>query len=62
LSRKWHPKDGAMKILPPAVCHIKELTELDISWHQINTIPDDIQNLTKLQRLIMKGNFLKYVQ
>lgn len=61
LSRKWHPKDGAMKILPPAVCHIKELTELDISWHQINTIPDDIQNLTKLQRLIMKGNFLKYV-
>lgn len=61
LSRKWHPKDNAMKILPEAVCHIKELTELDISWHQINTIPDDIQNLTKLQRLIMKGNFLKYV-
>ncbi|XP_076089133.1 malignant fibrous histiocytoma-amplified sequence 1 homolog [Mytilus galloprovincialis] len=61
LSRKWHPKNGAIKVLPPAVCHIKELTELNISWHQINTIPDDIQNLTKLQRLIMKGNFLKYV-
>lgn len=61
LSRKWYPREGGMKELPKAACGLKELQYLDVSWHQIHTIPDEVGNLTKLESLNMKGNFLKYV-
>ncbi|XP_062587393.1 malignant fibrous histiocytoma-amplified sequence 1 homolog [Saccostrea cucullata] len=61
LSRKWYPREGGMKELPKAACGLKELRYLDVSWHQIHTIPDEVGNLTKLESLNMKGNFLKYV-
>ena len=61
LSRKWYPREGGMKELPKAACGLKELLYLDVSWHQIHTIPDEVGNLTKLESLNMKGNFLKYV-
>ena len=60
LSRKWYPK-GGFTILPEAVCYLKELTYLDVSWHQISTITDDIRNMSKLRTLKMRGNYLKHV-
>lgn len=61
LSRKWYPRNGGMTELPSAACDLPELRQLDVSWHQIHTIPDDVGSLTKLQYLNMKGNFLKNV-
>lgn len=60
LSRKWYPK-GGFQVLPEAVCYLSELTFLDVSWHQISTITDDVKNMTKLQTLRMRGNYLKHV-
>ncbi|XP_060576811.1 malignant fibrous histiocytoma-amplified sequence 1 homolog, partial [Ruditapes philippinarum] len=60
LSRKWYPK-GGFQVLPEAVCYLTELTYLDISWHQVSTITDDVKNMTKLQTLRMRGNYLKHV-
>lgn len=61
LSRKWYPREGGMKELPKAACGLKELLYLDVSWHQIHTIPDEVGNLTKLESLNLKGNFLRNV-
>ncbi|XP_060067336.1 malignant fibrous histiocytoma-amplified sequence 1 homolog [Ylistrum balloti] len=61
LSRKWYPRDGGMTELPSAACSLPELRQLDVSWHQIHTIPDNVGSLTKLQYLNLKGNFLKNV-
>lgn len=60
VSRKWYPK-GGFQVLPTAICYLTELVWLDISWHQISTITDDVKNMSKLQTLRMKGNFLKHV-
>jgi len=60
LSRKWYPK-GGFTVLPEAVCYLTGLVYLDVSWHQISTITEDIRNMSKLKVLRMKGNYLKYV-
>ncbi|XP_069108576.1 malignant fibrous histiocytoma-amplified sequence 1 homolog isoform X2 [Argopecten irradians] len=61
ISRKWYPRDGGLTELPSAACDLPELRQLDLSWHQIHTIPDNVGSLTNLQYLKLKGNFLKNV-
>lgn len=60
LSRKWYPS-GGFTVFPEPVCYLTELNHLDISWHQIATITEEIRNMSKLQTLRMRGNYLKYV-
>lgn len=57
LSGKFYPR-GQMKSFPEGVCFLFELTELDLSWQQIEEIPDGFGNLKKLQVLNLKGNHL----
>lgn len=60
LSGKWSPR-GGLRMLPKPVCNLTELLTLDCSWHQIDTLPDEIGNLQKLKVLSLRGNHLKYV-
>ena len=60
LARKWYPA-GGFKVFPEQVCTLTELTHLDVSWHQIATITEEIRHMSKLQTLRMRGNYLKYV-
>lgn len=60
LSRKWYPS-GGFKVLPEAVCYLRDLSHLDVSWHQIHTIPAEVRNMSHLHTLRMRGNFLKHV-
>ncbi|XP_052813851.1 malignant fibrous histiocytoma-amplified sequence 1 homolog isoform X2 [Mya arenaria] len=61
VSRKWYPYDGGFTVLPEAVCYLTQLTYLDVSWHKIATITDDIRNMSKLKTLRMRGNNLRNV-
>lgn len=60
LSGKFYPR-GQMKIFPEGVCFLFELTELDLSWQQIERIPDEFGGLKRLQKLNLKGNHLLHV-
>ena len=60
LSRKWYPS-GGFTVLPEAVCYLRDLSYLDVSWHQIHTIPAEVRNMSHLHTLRMRGNFLKHV-
>ncbi|CAI9729022.1 malignant fibrous histiocytoma-amplified sequence 1 homolog [Octopus vulgaris] len=60
LSGKWSPR-GGLRTLPISVCNLPELLTLDCSWHQIDTLPDEIGNLKKLKILSLRGNHLKYI-
>ena len=60
LSRKWYPS-GGFTVLPEAVCYLRDLSHLDVSWHQIHTIPAEVRNMSHLHTLRMRGNFLKHV-
>ena len=60
LSGKFYPR-GKMKDFPAGVCSLHDLTELDLSWQQIERIPDEFGNLIFLQKLNLKGNRLMHV-
>ncbi|XP_076459454.1 malignant fibrous histiocytoma-amplified sequence 1 homolog [Babylonia areolata] len=60
LSGKFYPR-GKMKDFPQGVCSLVDLTELDLSWQQIEKIPDEFGNLVCLEKLNLKGNRLVHV-
>ncbi|KAK7502424.1 hypothetical protein BaRGS_00006377 [Batillaria attramentaria] len=60
LSGKFYPR-GQMKSFPTGVCFLFELVELDLSWQQVQSIPDEFGKLRKLQLLNLKGNQLLHM-
>jgi Leucine-rich repeat (LRR) protein len=56
LSFDWEDEHDELTKFPDEVFELKDIETLDLSWHRLDSIPDEIATLQNLKSLLLSGN------